>query len=132
MRTFVSLVTLATAAAILSLQGADAATKSLMRRGQGTYYYMNGIPTACGEMHTDDELYAAVAYEWFTASNPNQDPICKKCALVRGPKGRVKVVVNDKCPTCTRDSIDLTPAAFDRIANRGDGRIQISWTFTAC
>ncbi|RKP10147.1 RlpA-like double-psi beta-barrel-protein domain-containing protein-containing protein [Thamnocephalis sphaerospora] len=103
-----------------------------MRRGDGTFYNMEGGYTACGEQHTDDEFYAAISPEWFKASNPNADPMCKKCALVKGPKGKVKVHINDKCPPCARNSIDLTPAAFNKIADKEAGRVQISWSFTAC
>ncbi|RKP10699.1 RlpA-like double-psi beta-barrel-protein domain-containing protein-containing protein [Thamnocephalis sphaerospora] len=111
---------------------ADASAVSLLKRGDGTYYNMEGGYTACGEKHTDDEFYAAVAPSWFTTGNPNHDPICKKCAVVNGPKGQVKVHINDICPPCTRESIDLTPAAFDQIADRVDGRVPITWELVDC
>ncbi|RKP25853.1 RlpA-like double-psi beta-barrel-protein domain-containing protein-containing protein [Syncephalis pseudoplumigaleata] len=117
---------------------ADASTlatkehSSLVRRGDGTFYNMEGGYTACGEKHSDSEHYAAVAPSWFTTGNHNNDPICRKCALVKGPKGQVKVHINDICPPCARDSIDMTPAAFSQIADQADGRVSVSWEFTDC
>ncbi|RKP09104.1 rare lipo protein A [Thamnocephalis sphaerospora] len=132
MRLSAALLLFAASLASLTPQNAEATAVSLRRRGDGTYYDIEAGLTACGERHTNKQLYAAVASSWFTKSNPNRDPICKKCALVKGPKGQVKVRINDKCPECSRDSIDLTPAAFDKIAKRKDGRVKITWSFTAC
>ncbi|KAI9594318.1 RlpA-like double-psi beta-barrel-protein domain-containing protein-containing protein [Syncephalis fuscata] len=105
---------------------------SLAKRGDGTFYNMEGGYTACGEKHSDNEAYAAIAPSWFTAADPNKDPMCKKCALVSGPKGQVKVHINDICPPCARDSIDMTPGAFNQIADPSQGRVPISWDFTDC
>ncbi|KAI8056763.1 RlpA-like double-psi beta-barrel-protein domain-containing protein-containing protein [Syncephalis plumigaleata] len=117
---------------VVSSSDSNAPPSSLAKRGDGTFYNMEGGYTACGEQHKDSEFYAAVAPSWFTTGNPNSDPICKKCALVSGPKGQVKVHINDVCPPCARDSIDMTPAAFNQIADPSQGRVPISWDFTEC
>ncbi|KAI9595345.1 RlpA-like double-psi beta-barrel-protein domain-containing protein-containing protein [Syncephalis fuscata] len=108
------------------------AQNTLSRRGDGTFYNIGGGYTACGETHSDNEFYAAIAPSFFTAANRNSDPMCQKCALVTGPKGQVKVRVNDVCPSCAHDAIDMTPAAFNQIANPEQGRVSISWDFTNC
>ncbi|KAJ1963820.1 hypothetical protein GGI12_001814, partial [Dipsacomyces acuminosporus] len=79
------------------------------------------------------ELIAALnAPQYGNTPNPNNAPVCGKCALVKGPKGQVKVKITDRCPACKHGDLDLSPSAFDRIGNRAAGRIKISWSFVAC
>jgi len=44
----------------------------------------------------------------------------------------VDVTIVDACPTCENsNSIDLSPAAFDTIADPVTGIVPISWSFTS-
>jgi expansin (peptidoglycan-binding protein) len=45
----------------------------------------------------------------------------------KGKSVTVKVV--DKCPGCKTDDIDLSPAAFQRLAPLPAGRIQVTWNY---
>ncbi|CAG8642896.1 7532_t:CDS:2 [Paraglomus brasilianum] len=96
--------------------------------GDGTYYDP-GIGTgSCGTLHTGDELVAALnAPQYGTFANPNDSPVCGKCVEVTGPKGTVKVKIVDKCPVCKNGDIDLSPAAFDKIADEAVGRVPVTW-----
>ena len=54
------------------------------------------------------------------------------CADVDGPNGSVRVRIVDLCPECASGDLDLSPQAFDQIAERAQGRVPITWTFVAC
>ena len=41
----------------------------------------------------------------------------------------VDATVVDLCPGCASGSIDLSPAAFEKLTSLGTGRIQVSWDF---
>ncbi|CAG8494706.1 11211_t:CDS:2, partial [Paraglomus occultum] len=96
--------------------------------GDGTYYDP-GIGTgSCGTLHTADEMVAALnAPQYGNYANPNDSPVCGKCVQVTGPKGTVKVKIVDKCPVCKNGDIDLSPAAFDKIADEAVGRVPVTW-----
>lgn len=103
--------------------------------GDGTYYYMNGGYTACGERFNDDDLVAAVSFiDFGDAVNPNNSPTCKKCAKVCGPNGSVVVRIKDKCGGCRSGDIDLTVRAFKIVV--GDLKIGrqrgVRWNYVDC
>ncbi|KAL1917812.1 uncharacterized protein VTP21DRAFT_3646 [Calcarisporiella thermophila] len=53
---------------------------------------------------------------------------CGREALVKGPKGKIRVRIVDQCMDCNHGDLDLSPAAFKRIADSlTDGRIPIIW-----
>jgi expansin (peptidoglycan-binding protein) len=81
-------------------------------------------------------------------SNPNRNDLCGRLISVTGPKGTVIVRVADRCPECkpvseiilllnkilncfffSQGDLDLSPAAFNQIADPTDGRIHIDWEF---
>ncbi|KAJ2353053.1 hypothetical protein GGF43_003585, partial [Coemansia sp. RSA 2618] len=89
--------------------------------GDGTYY-TPGLGS-CGKTNTDSDLIAAInAPQYGTNANPNQAEVCGKCALVKGPKGEVKVTITDRCPVCKSGDLDLSPSAFEQIGEFDDGR----------
>ena len=57
---------------------------------------------------------------------------CGACADVQGPNGSVQVRIVDRCPECQSGDLDLSPTAFDQIADRAAGRVSITWNFVAC
>ncbi|KAG9300489.1 hypothetical protein G9A89_010116 [Geosiphon pyriformis] len=102
----------------------------MVKRGQfsgdGTYY--NTGLGACGLVSQDSDYIAALNHpQWGNPPNPNQNPICGKLATVTGPKGTVTVKVLDLCPECLWGSLDLSPAAFNQIADQSQGRVHITW-----
>ena len=56
---------------------------------------------------------------------------------VTGPKGKVNVLVTDLMPyvgnepNCTRGALDLNENTFAKIADKIDGKVQISWKVIA-
>ena len=56
--------------------------------------------------------------------------MCGRNMVVKAPNGKkVTVKVVDTCPGCAPGSVDLSPAAFKKLASLDVGRIHgISWT----
>jgi hypothetical protein len=61
--------------------------------------------------------------------NPNNNPFCKrKIKACRGSKCVVVTVV-DRCEGCKYFDLDMSPAAFDKLADEKLGRVGITWNF---
>lgn len=102
--------------------------------GDLTFYSPDVGTSACGRSHSNLEYVAALSPDDFiNTPNPNNSPSCQQCVLITGPSGaKVKVQVTDKCPGCVKGALDVSPAAFDEIADRDVGRIRVSWEYVAC
>ncbi|KAK0710461.1 RlpA-like double-psi beta-barrel-protein domain-containing protein-containing protein, partial [Apiosordaria backusii] len=83
---------------------------------------------ACGQLHQDSELVAAISYAVFDpqtpGGNPNNNPLCGRRIRASFESKSVEVTVVDRCPGCSAGSLDLSPAAFQKLADLGRGRIQ--------
>jgi len=97
--------------------------------GDATYYHVSAGLTACGTRHSDSEMVAAIGFPYWTTPNPNLDPNCRKTAWVRDPTNgnTITVRIVDKCGSCDRNNIDLSPAAFQRFRPLGVGRFRVEW-----
>ncbi|KAL1918767.1 uncharacterized protein VTP21DRAFT_2789 [Calcarisporiella thermophila] len=93
-------------------------------KGDGTFYDV-GLG-ACGSTNSNSDMVAALNAPQFGSGN-NGAPSCGKKVEVSGPKGKVTVTVVDKCPGCAHGDLDLSPAAFQKIADQAQGRVPISW-----
>jgi expansin (peptidoglycan-binding protein) len=100
-------------------------------------YYNPGVGLgSCGFHSADSSFTVAVSAtllsKYDVDSNPNHNKLCgKRIRVFRGGKS-VDVTIMDKCPggECTEYSLDLSPAAFDQIGSRDDGRYHdMSWSF---
>jgi hypothetical protein len=101
-------------AAVLS--GAGAAPQT------ATHYVLAGLPN-CGYSPPSDGLFAALpAPEYAAAAG------CGGYLEVSGPDGSVRVKVIDQCPECAAGHIDLSEAAFARLAPLSAGLINVSYT----
>lgn len=100
-----------------------------VRSGAASFYKTKGGRGACDLPGTSpwDTLYAAInKRDWMSSAS------CGACLMVRGDSDSVMVRVTDRCPGCKRGGIDLSPAAFKRLAPLGRGRTAVSWRFAAC
>ncbi|PRP85053.1 hypothetical protein PROFUN_07237 [Planoprotostelium fungivorum] len=98
--------------------------------GDGTFF--NPGLGACGTYAGDNDLVAALNGDQWGSNpngNPNNNPNCKKMARVRGPLGEVTVVIQDRCGPCRHGDLDLSPAAYNRIADPNAGRVRITWSW---
>ena len=53
---------------------------------------------------------------------------CNRCASVSYGGKSVKVLIFDACPECKHGDIDLSQAAFEKLAPKSVGRMKISWS----
>lgn len=118
------------AAGSSSSSGSSGSSSGGSHAGDGTYYDV-GLG-ACGIDNSNSEYVCAISHELFDAvstGNPNNNPLCgKKLTATRNGKS-VTVTVTDRCPGCSRDSIDFSPAAFNQLGSEAEGRIQIDWSW---
>jgi expansin (peptidoglycan-binding protein) len=95
--------------------------------GDGTYYAADGTGNCSFAPSPNDLLVAAM-------NRPDYGNAvwCGACVDVTGPKGSVTVRIVDQCPGCLKGSLDLSPQAFDMIADHAAGRVAITWHEVAC
>jgi expansin (peptidoglycan-binding protein) len=97
------------------------------RSGEATYYAATGEGACSFDASPDDLMVAALnAPDWQGSA------WCGACVRVSGPQGEVDVRIVDLCPECASGDLDLSPQAFDKVAERHLGRVPISWTFVSC
>ncbi|MBH1937477.1 RlpA-like double-psi beta-barrel domain-containing protein [Streptomyces sp. AV19] len=99
--------------------------------GKATYYNDRGYG-ACGTyVDPAAEDLVAVSAAWWTSANPNDDPLCGGVSVEVSYNGRtIRVPVKDKCPSCSADHIDLSEAAFKKLAPTSVGVLNgITWKF---
>ncbi|GLZ36013.1 hypothetical protein Lesp02_82000 [Lentzea sp. NBRC 105346] len=97
--------------------------------GKMTWYNDKGYG-ACGtRIDASSQNLAAVPKAWFTSSNPNNDPVCRKSVRVTYKGKSVTVPVRDMCPSCDRSHVDLSVPAFRSLANLDLGVVGVTWEF---
>lgn len=90
-------------------------------------YYTPGMG-ACGWTNSESDKIVALNVDQFgSTSNGNEN--CGKKIKIEYNGKEVEVEVTDKCPGCKYGDLDLSPAAFDELADEAEGRIQINWSF---
>ncbi|CAG8583873.1 11456_t:CDS:2 [Diversispora eburnea] len=99
--------------------------------GDMTYYHL-GLG-ACGKYNNDNELVCALPKAQFDPytpnGNPNKNTKCGKRIKVTRGKKSVVVRVVDRCDGCKSGDIDLSPAAFKKLASLSVGRTKCSWKY---
>jgi Lytic transglycolase len=101
--------------------------------GNMTWYDMTGTD-ACGQtLDASSQLLVAVASAWWTAANPNDDPLCQGISVrVTYDGTTITVPVEDKCATCSASQIDLSEPAFAELAPLSAGNVGgITWEFVS-
>ncbi|RDB21115.1 Papain inhibitor [Hypsizygus marmoreus] len=99
--------------------------------GFATYFYQNGVAGACGTVHKDTDLIAAMDGRRYGNLNV-KSALCGKKVKITNPKNNksVTVTIADACPTCENsNSIDLSEGAFKQIATLDQGLVGINWSF---
>lgn len=92
---------------------------------------------ACGQTNKDTDLVFALPASQFDPSpggNPNHNKNCgRRARVTSGEAARtdrsVVVTVVDRCAGCAYGDIDLSPAAFNQIADPDEGRVRVTWQF---
>ncbi|GAA1069634.1 cysteine/serine endopeptidase inhibitor [Kitasatospora arboriphila] len=122
-------------AAVVPVLGVGATAGGLpigqARTGRATWYEDAGTG-ACGTaVDAATEDLAAVPAAWWTAADPNADPLCAGVSVQVDYRGRtITVPVRDQCPGCPAEQLDLSRPAFQRLADLGLGVLDgITWKF---
>lgn len=122
------------AAALIALTAGTASAAIPINKpmtGKATYYNDAGYG-ACGtRIDASSQLLVAVSRAWWTAANPNNDPVCRGISVKVSYRGKsFTVPVRDQCPSCASTHIDLSQPAFARLAPLGQGVVDgITWQF---
>jgi len=100
--------------------------------GQATFFLQKGNAGACGTVHSDNDLVAAMDQRRYGNAG-NKSPLCGRQVEIINmddPSRSVIVIVADDCPTCNdANSIDLSQAAFEQLGKLSRGVISIKWRF---
>jgi expansin (peptidoglycan-binding protein) len=94
--------------------------------GIATHYVLQGLPNCSYPSPPSDGLFVALSPSEYGAAAG-----CGGYLEVRGPDGSVRVKVIDQCPECATGHIDLSEAAFARLAPLKAGLINVSYTYLA-
>ncbi|KAI7862459.1 RlpA-like double-psi beta-barrel-protein domain-containing protein-containing protein [Spinellus fusiger] len=89
--------------------------------GSGTFYEV-GLGS-CGESNTDSQLVVALS------SILMEESYCGKKIKATSGHHSVTATVVDNCPGCDVYDIDLSPAAFEKLASLDVGRLSLQWSF---
>jgi len=99
--------------------------------GDATFFFQNGVAGACGTVHSDADLIAAIDSRRY-GNTGVKSGLCGKQVRITNPANNksVTVTIADACPTCNNEnSIDLSRAAFQAIASFDQGLVGITWSF---
>ncbi|HLM48455.1 MAG TPA: expansin EXLX1 family cellulose-binding protein [Myxococcaceae bacterium] len=118
--------------------GTDAGTGSGTTASRPISTYRDGIITYYAEANgTGNCSFDATPWDLDVAAIVKTEyqgsAVCGACAEIQGPKGTLRVRIVDSCPDCTTAGhLDLSPSAFDKLADRALGRVQVKWRFVTC
>lgn len=121
--TSVITVTVLTGGALRLSAGACAATQSSAVAGHAVFYDPGAATGSCS-------LGPFPATGWYASLPPRayaSGVACGSYLEVRGPSGTVRAEVVDSCADCRTETIDLSRAAFERIADPRSGTVAVSY-----
>ncbi|KZT20523.1 hypothetical protein NEOLEDRAFT_1122554, partial [Neolentinus lepideus HHB14362 ss-1] len=87
-----------------------------------TYFYPG--QGACGAVSKSSDLIVALSTAQYNGGSH-----CYQHIGVHYNGQFVDATVVDECPGCGPNDIDLSPAAFQRLASLDQGRIQVTWDY---
>ncbi|THH00429.1 hypothetical protein EW145_g7079 [Phellinidium pouzarii] len=102
-----------------------ASSGSLITGGFATFFYQGGAAGACGTVHSDSDLIAAIDIARY-GNTGGTSSLCGKQVRITNTDNKKSVVVTiaDACPGCKNsNSIDLSTGAFDKIADESTGEV---------
>ena len=107
----------------------DALRTDSTRTGRASFYHSRSGQGTCALPGTPpwDSFYVALNRRDFAKSTA-----CGACAWIYHDSDSVQVRVIDRCAGCGKGKIDLSRAAFRKLATLGTGHIGVRWRFAAC
>lgn len=99
--------------------------------GYATYFYQEGNPGACGTVHKDGDMIAAIDIYRYGNTGVKSSQCNKKVKITNTHNHKsVTVTIADACPGCPNgNSMDLSEGAFEKIADLSEGIVAISWVY---
>jgi expansin (peptidoglycan-binding protein) len=97
-------------------------------QGVITYYDTADGSGNCGFDPSPNDLDVAA----FDAADYAKSATCGECVKISGPKGTLTVRIVDQCPDCDAHHLDLAPSAFEKIADKAAGRVNVTYQAVAC
>ncbi len=94
--------------------------------GTATHYVLTGTGNCSYPSPPADELFVALSPAEYHGAGA-----CGGYVEVSGPKGSVRAEVIDQCPPCAAGHIDLSEAAFARIAPLSAGLVSVTYRAVA-
>jgi expansin (peptidoglycan-binding protein) len=94
--------------------------------GIATHYVLEGLPNCSYESPPANGLFVALSPSEYASAGA-----CGGYLEVSGPDGSAEVEVIDQCPECATGHIDLSEAAFAKLAPLSAGLINVSYTYLA-
>ncbi|CAO3619144.1 unnamed protein product [Mucor hiemalis] len=92
--------------------------------GKGTFFTPN--KGSCGWKNTEKDLIVAVS------GGGGKNPNCGRMVeIVNAAGSKVKAKVVDTCPSCGKGDLDMSPAAFRKLAPYSQGIVKIQWKYTS-
>jgi expansin (peptidoglycan-binding protein) len=109
---------------------ADVST-SAVKRGEATFYGGNLGGGMCS--FTGYTIPSGIFGTALSDSNWSNSANCGACVSVTGPKGnKITAMVVDQCPGCGSNHLDLFENAFEKLAAKQAGVINVSWDIVPC
>jgi rare lipoprotein A (peptidoglycan hydrolase) len=107
------------------LSRADAAQEY---NGDASFYEVGR--GACGKTNNNTELVAAISHVVFDsvpATSTLSNKFCGQKVKVINGKKSVVVTIVDRCVSCGKEDISLSPAAYKKIASMDSGKVPVQW-----
>ncbi|MFI6781943.1 expansin EXLX1 family cellulose-binding protein [Micromonospora sp. NPDC050276] len=98
-------------------------TGSAVHKGKASFYDAGRSGGTCSFPGPPaDRLYVALGSSQYAGA-----AACGSYLDVSGPKGKVRVMVMDRCAGCGSNKIDLSDEAFAKIADRSQGIVSVTY-----
>lgn len=111
-----------------SSSGTTTVFTSDVMQGEITFYVEADGSGACSFDKTPNDLDIGA----MNTADYAGSAVCGECIQIKGPKGDVRIRVVDRCPGCSTHGIDLSPSAFEKVADKVQGRVKVTWQAVAC
>ncbi|KAL5636668.1 hypothetical protein ACGC1H_000581 [Rhizoctonia solani] len=107
------------------LEATHLSSRKPARGGWATYYNTEGGRGACGKYNHNREYVVAIGKPLWesTQEQGGTSALCGKTATVKWRGKSVRVRVVDECPVCGYNDIDLSPSAFQKLADKEVGKL---------
>ncbi|KAF2742540.1 hypothetical protein M011DRAFT_472131 [Sporormia fimetaria CBS 119925] len=106
-----------------------------MRQGKMTVYDTHNADGACGRKLSDVGYTAAIPASqwgddiWGSPDNINGNAWCGQKIKITYNGKTIDATVQDKCPGCDPNQVDVTRAAWNDVTNNEpQGKVDVSWT----